>query len=171
MQGGLSSHVKRRLNVIKQVVRVMAEKIEDVGDPDFLRRKNAELNAELRLARRETAQLKRDVADLKRIVEDMKAKVSSKETPSRIFTSNKASSPMLMAAPRRGNSVMRIQEQEMQEVVMRPALGGVRIPIPDRQPMLTAKAQEDAISAQIDALKAKRKEIRQGRQEDKPIEG
>lgn len=98
MQGGLSSHIKRRLNVVKQVVRVMAEKIEDVGDPGFLRRRNAELTAELRVSKRETAQLRRDLADLKKIVEDLKSRIGNKETPPRVYTSDKASSPVTLAS-------------------------------------------------------------------------
>lgn len=44
IHGGMSSHIKRRLNVLNEVIKVLAEKVEEEGDPAFLRRRNAELS-------------------------------------------------------------------------------------------------------------------------------
>lgn len=52
INGVISSHIKRRINVLGEVIKVLAEKVEDVGDPGFLRRRNAELTAELKVAKR-----------------------------------------------------------------------------------------------------------------------
>lgn len=82
----------------------------------------------------------------------MKNKVSSKETPPRVFTSDKASSPLEYDKhfPPIKGSVK----------VMRLTLGGVSVPIPEFPQVVSLKEREEVISKQIEELVAQRKELR-----------
>lgn len=73
IQGGLSGHMRRRLNVLKETVRVFMEKATEIGDPTYLRRRNQELSGDLRVAQQEIAKLKTTVKELQDIVTDLKA--------------------------------------------------------------------------------------------------
>lgn len=75
-RGDLSGHMKRRVEFVKQATQVMVEKIEEVGDPGYLIRRNLELTAELARAREETLQLRAEVVGLKMIVERLQASVN-----------------------------------------------------------------------------------------------
>lgn len=86
LQGGLQSQMKKRVTAIKEIVRVMVEKVEDICDPGYLRRRNAELIAEVKVSKKETEMLRRDLTDLQRVVEDLKTKITAQD--------DKASSPL-----------------------------------------------------------------------------
>lgn len=73
IQGGLSGHMRRRLNVLKEIVRIFMEKATEIGDPTYLRRRNQELSGDLRIAQQEIAKLKTTVKELQDIVTDLKA--------------------------------------------------------------------------------------------------
>lgn len=73
LQGGLSGQIRKRVTILSEVIRTLSERIEDSGDPAYLRRRNVELAAELAASKRETDRLRRDVTDLQRIVQDLKS--------------------------------------------------------------------------------------------------
>lgn len=112
MQGGLQSQMKRRVNALKEVIRVMAEKVEDIGDPAYLRRRNAELAAELKASKRETERLRRDLTDLKRVVDTLQDKMNLSDKYK--STADKACSPPAIEVPRASTET----------TIMRPPIGG-----------------------------------------------
>lgn len=159
MQGGLQSQMKKRVTALKEVVRVLAEKVEDIGDPSYLRRRNAELTAELKVSRKETEKLRRDLSDLKSVVESLQERMKSHESSRVMF--DKASSPMTVPdQPDRKVTA----PPSTEDVVKRPALGGVAKPIPtpiaDIRKM-DQKVMEIELANQIKNLRLQMKTLKQ----------
>lgn len=178
-QGALSGQIRRRVDIIKETIKLLAEKLEDTGDPAYLRRRNAELLAELTASKRESAKMKKDIEDLKRKVQDL--------TNALIFDTqraDKATSPMDTSqfvgsklqtkkeVDRRGKSrsnssnAIEGREDAGTEVVMRPPLQGISKPIPAREKSGLRSVQDydhrlDAeLSRQIVELTTRRRELR-----------
>ncbi|XP_029177940.1 uncharacterized protein LOC114945803 [Nylanderia fulva] len=169
-QGALSGQIRKRVNVIKEILRVLGEKIEDTGDPSYLRRRNSELAAELAASKRETAKLRRDVQDLQKIVGDLKKAIDGGRF---VEKAEKATSPF--ENPRkdaksksrerrdtRGNANAYMDTQNA-DVVMRPPIKGVSKPIPAAETStLRDLHDEDAeLSRRIAELASQRKLLRQ----------
>ncbi|XP_029177649.1 uncharacterized protein LOC114945560 [Nylanderia fulva] len=169
-QGALSGQIRKRVNVIKEILRVLGEKIEDTGDPSYLRRRNSELAAELAASKRETAKLRRDVQDLQKIVGDLKKAIDGGRF---VEKAEKATSPF--ENPRkdaksksrerrdtRGNANAYMDTQNA-DVVMRPPIKGVSKPIPAVETStLRDLHDEDAeLSRRIAELASQRKLLRQ----------
>lgn len=153
LQGGLQSQMKRRVNALKEVIRVLAEKVEDIGDPAYLRRRNAELAAELKASKRETERLRRDLTDLRRVVDNLQDKVNLRDRDKNIVD-KACSPPVFEERPRTTPEV----------VVMRPPIGGVAVPIP-----VSDKRTEDPkkieleLAEQIRNLRLQMRNIRQNK--------
>lgn len=168
MQGGLQSQMKKRVTALKEVVRVLAEKVEDIGDPNYLRRRNAELTAELKVSRKETEKLRRDLSDLKSVVENLQERMRTQESTKIMF--DKASSPPTFPdyLGQRGTDM-----QDMEEMVKRPALGGVAKPIPmpaNDVRKMDAKTMEFELANQIKNLRLQMKTLKRDKaqQQEQP---
>lgn len=72
LQGGISGDIKWRLNKIKKSVGILAQRVEDTGDVEFLRRKNAELEAQIRAAQMEERLMKEDMATMEGRIRDLR---------------------------------------------------------------------------------------------------
>lgn len=64
MNGTLSNRIKTRTLALGEFIRVMAERLQDFGDPGFLKRQNEELAAKVSSYEKEVASLKTEVKDL-----------------------------------------------------------------------------------------------------------
>ncbi|CAL1672352.1 unnamed protein product [Lasius platythorax] len=170
-QGALSGQMKSKVKVLKEIIRIMAERIDDIGDPGYLRRKNAELLAELAVSRRETAQLRRDLSDLQRIVQDLKTTMGSRDADYEVSKSEKATSPITPIPKRNTRSRERTKtpaypsgsntKLSAEDTVMRPALKDVSTPIPavERNVTIKYKNMETAVFKQIVDLIAKKRKF------------
>lgn len=153
LQGQIQSQMKRRVVALKEVIRVLAEKVEDGGDPLYLRRRNMELSAELKTSKREMERLRGDVTVLKRVVEDLKNKVNARDSDKSMV--DKASSPpVFLEQPR----------VAVETVVKRPPLGGIAAPIP----MASRNAEDPKqveleLANQIRNLRLRMKNIKQNK--------
>lgn len=154
VQGGLQSQMKKRVTALKEVVRVLAEKVEDIGDPSYLRRRNAELTAELRASRKETEKLKRDLDDLRSVVDGLQTRMRQQETYRDM--ADKASSPV---------EELRNKVEVSEGVVKRPPIGGVAKPIPAPEKNINrmdSKEMEVELTRQIKNLRLQMRTIKQG---------
>ncbi|CAL1672547.1 unnamed protein product [Lasius platythorax] len=92
-QGALSGQMKSRFGILKKVLCILAEKVEEVGDPGYLRRRNAELMAELEVSRRETALLRKDLSNLQRVVQDLRITIGLRDPNRDVRRTETATSP------------------------------------------------------------------------------
>ncbi|KMQ86481.1 methionine--trna cytoplasmic-like protein [Lasius niger] len=139
LQGNLSGKLRKRVAVLSEVIRTLSEKIEDTGDPAYLRR-NAELAAELTASKRETAKLRSDVTDLQKIVQELKSSIGpgDKVHEKAGRATSTVDFPFLrqrsQSRDRKGkaanNKIRNNVPVSTGDVVMRPPLKGVSTPIP-----------------------------------------
>ncbi|KMQ90375.1 gag-pol polyprotein [Lasius niger] len=172
-QGALSGQMKSRFGILKKILCIMAEKIEKVGDPGYLRRRNAELMAELEVSRRKTALLKKNLSNLQRVVQDLRITIGSRDPNLDVRRAEKATSPITPLPKRNTRSKKRSGSPSdpsepnsintIEDTVMKVSpLKGVSTPIPavERNSVKKNKDIEAEISKQIIELVSKRKEIR-----------
>lgn len=72
LQGGISGDIKWRLNKIKMSVGILAQRAEDTRDVEFLRRRNAELEAQIKAAQMEERLMKEDMATMEGRIRDLR---------------------------------------------------------------------------------------------------
>lgn len=76
-QGILSGIMKQDFEYLKEVVRVLVARTEAKGDPQFLRSRNAELEAQLRASISEETRLKEDIRLRDKKIKDLHLEISS----------------------------------------------------------------------------------------------
>ncbi|XP_029177073.1 uncharacterized protein LOC114945152 [Nylanderia fulva] len=171
-QGALSGQIRRRVEIVKETIRLLAEKLEDTGDPAYLRRRNAELLAELTTTKREFAKMKRDIEDLKRKVQDLTNALTFD-----IQRVDKATSPMEATQKKKAPRSQSRHKSEVEdsaqtnptaaEMIMRPPLQGISKPIPavEKSRLRSLQAHDSNLDAelsrQIVELTSRRRELRQ----------
>ncbi|XP_029157015.1 uncharacterized protein LOC114929606 [Nylanderia fulva] len=178
-QGALSGQIRKRVGVIKEILRVFGEKIEDAGDPSYLRRRNTELAAELASSKRETAKLRRDVQDLQYIVGDLKRaieggrateKAEKATSPIEIPCKSSKSKSKSKSKERKDtptNSSVNAANVQFTDVVMRPPLKSVSVPIPavERSSLREYHDVDAKLSRRIVELTSRKRELRQSLKE------
>jgi len=141
-QGVFSKRIRERVTAIKQVMKILTTRIESKrGDVEYLRRRNAELQAQLLVSQREIARMSRRLDELQRTTDELRKYMV---TDGRIPKSDKATSPL---------------EKAEDAVVMRPPIKGVSAPIPIQGNKNTVKQEDAEISRQIVELVARRKQL------------
>ncbi|RLU15211.1 hypothetical protein DMN91_012205 [Ooceraea biroi] len=77
IEGKLSGQMKKRIDSLKKVVEIMAERVEDVGDVAFLRQRNSELAAQVRSVQPTADKLRKDLAEAERKVRALQEEVDA----------------------------------------------------------------------------------------------
>jgi len=165
--------MRDRVKAVKKIMQVLSRKVEEKGDLDYYRKKNAELRTQLSASQKELEGMNRRIDDLQNIIEELRGIiVSGRDLP----CEDKATSPLEKSQPRitsgaKGTDLRPAQRVPQEErkwaPVMRPPLKGVSALIPTRASRnFKTNIDEDAeLSRQIVELVAKRKKLRQRRQE------
>lgn len=144
-QGVLSRRIKERTAALGKLMRVFASRVEEKGDIGYLRRRNAELQAQLAASERESKKMNRRMDELQKTIEELRKLIVEGGKTSR---DDKATSPMedCSAAQRRSSSKQKsLTMGSMADAVMRPPIKGVSVPIPERRnedEILTCQIQE-----------------------------
>lgn len=72
MQGGISGDIKCRLHKVKTGINILAQRAEDTGDTEYLRRRNAELEAQVRAAKMEEKLMTEDMTIMEGKIKDLR---------------------------------------------------------------------------------------------------
>lgn len=159
-QGVLSKRIKERVQALRMVLEVLSVRIEEKGDLEYQKRRNAELRSQLLASQREQARMNRRIDDLQNTIIELRRSITLNE---RIPQIDKATSPI--ESTWAGETGMYSVEKE--NVVMRPPIKGVSTPIPNKGLDNNRNQQRDdaELSRQIVELVAKRKSLRQAKKD------
>lgn len=161
IQGGWSGHMRKRVHVVKEAMRILVEKSVQIGDPSYLRRRNQDLCSELKVAQAEIGQLKTTVKDLQAVVGELKKSLREMESPPVKASRDKATSPLearlVRAAMDPIPDIRMSRPREMEDRQERPC----------NVFHLTDKEREEELTKQIDALVARRRKVRRIAAEEK----
>lgn len=72
MQGGLSGELKKRIKGLESIIRVLQNKAESAGDPEFLRMKITELLEEIKKGKREEEKRRREISEMRDIIQELR---------------------------------------------------------------------------------------------------
>lgn len=163
-QGVLSKRIKERVATVKQLMDLLAIKVEGKEDIEYQKRRNAELQAQLLASQREITRMGRRIDELQRILEEVRRYMV---TDGQMPKCDKATSPLakMEEEPRksqrekqnRKGSLPAVKEDA---VVMRPPIKGVSVPIPVSKDRSNFKSEDAELSRQIVELVARRKKLR-----------
>jgi len=162
-QGVLSKRIKERVVAIKRVMDILTIRVESKGDVEYLRRRNAELQAQLLASQRDAARMNRRIDELQHMVDELKKYMI---TDGRIPKLDKATSPLekvrdvgIESEPQNRAGILYTKE----DTVMRPPIKGISTPIPVRGDRSNTKKEDAEITRQIVKLVARRKKLRKGK--------
>lgn len=72
LQGGISGDIKWRLHKVKTGINILAQRAEDTGDTEYLRRRNAELEAQVRAVKMEKKLMTEDMTIMESKIKDLR---------------------------------------------------------------------------------------------------
>lgn len=156
-QGVLSKRIRERVTALTRIIDVLATRIEFKEDIEYQKRRNVELQAQLRASQRDVARLNRRVDELQRALEEIRRYMV---TDGSIPKFDKATSPLEKVDINQRKSNL----QSENSVVTRPPLKGISVPIPTRENKDAFKSEDAEITKQIVELVTRRKQLRKSKQ-------
>lgn len=187
LQGGVSGSMKKCIYKIKDAVRTLVGKAEAIGDPAYLRSRAMTLSKQLEDLKKDNLKIRQDleasnrrILDLEKLVRDKNVgnvPVVSPDLPMSIDSENASEDTRDITRRvllEHGLSPLTVMEGPVRRLSIKGTKAVIPAPPVEEVNVLSDRSRREVeLSAQIDALILKRKEVREDivRSVDEPLSG